>query len=409
MRYPLDIRHIIIEDAGCRHPSAANGIHQVARRLVLEQNKAGDHARVFYVPARNHNDPPEGVPIEVIQPTGPVVRGRAFAVDLAESSPLLMGCTPDTIFHIHGVRQPLLVSLTHGLRRRRLPYAITCHSRYAHIFNARGQIEYRKTAAYVHFLERPILDKARFVHTLTQTEAEEVRRMAPKASIVTVPNGVFSAGIDGMPPEPALAPFAREFPVFGFFGRLAVEHKGLDLLVEGFVKYKKAGGAGRLEIMGTGDAARKQLAEIIAANNVASHAAILDPQFGAAKDVVVGKWSFFAMPSRFDRMPLAALEAGLFGLPLILTEQTGIFVEKHKSGVKIPGQTADAVASAFHAAAKLTPDEWRALSLGAYRMVRDIGDWTGITAALREYYLPVTERAQARQPGLRTADMTASH
>ena len=403
MGYSLDIRHLIIEDAGCTHPSEANGVHQVARRLVMEQNRAGDYSRIFYVPAGNHNEPPANVPVEVIKPTGPTVRGRAFAVDLTDTSPLIMGCTPGTVFHIHGVRQPLLISLTHGLRKRRLPHVITCHSRYSHIFNRHGQIEYRKTAAYVHFLERPILEKARYVHALTPVEAEEVRRIAPKANIVTVPNGVFSSGLDGTPPEPALDPWGRgNFPVFGFFGRLAVEHKGLDLLVNGFAQYKHAGGPGTLQIMGTGDEARRQLAELCAAAGVSGDVTILDPKFGSAKNEVLKTWDFFVMPSRFDRMPLAALEAGLLGLPLIVSEESGIDAENYHAGLRIPNLTAEAVASSLAEAAKLTPEEWRSFSLGAYRMVLSSADWTGITARLRELYSPL-ESAPVRPEPVRTA------
>ncbi len=328
--------------------------------------------------------------MEVIKPSGLTVRGRAFAVDLAEKSPLVNGASPNTIFHLHGVRQPLLISLTRGLRKRRLPYIITCHSRYSHIFNRNGQIEYRKTAAYVHFLERPILEKARYVHALTPFEADEVRRVAPKANIVAIQNGVFSSGVDGTPPEPVLNPLAQEnFPVFGFFGRLAVEHKGLDLLVNGFAAYKHSGGPGTLQIMGTGDEARRQLAELATKAGVGDHVSILGPQFGSAKNDVVKSWHFFVMPSRFDRMPLAALEAGLLGLPLVVSEESGIDVPHHHAGLRIPDLTAEAVASTLAKAARLTPEEWRGYSLGAYRMVLSTADWTSITIRLRELYAPL--------------------
>jgi glycosyltransferase involved in cell wall biosynthesis len=409
MGYSLDIRHILIEDGGSNHPSAANGVHQVARRLVMEQNRAGDYSRIFFVPAGNNSEPPADVPVEVIAPTGPTVRGRPFAVDMSQTSPLLMGSTPDTVFHIHGVRHPLLVSLTYGLRKRRLPYAITCHSRYAHIFNHDGQIEYRRTAAYVHVLERPILEKARYVHTLTPLEAEEVRRLAPKASIVTIPNGVFSTRLDGTPPEPLLNPMANaDFPAFGFFGRLAIEHKGLDLLVDGFAHYKRAGGAGKLQIMGTGDAARDELNQLSAAAGVSADVAILGPQFGPGKNELLKSWSYFVMPSRFDRMPLAALEAGLLGLPLLLNKETGIDVEQHGAGVLIPNLTPASIAATLAAAAKLTPEQWRARSMGAYRMVLSIADWTSITARLRELYRP-SERPHLRPEALRSnANMAAT-
>lgn len=392
MRASVDVRHIIIEDAGCRHPSAANGVHQVARCLVMEQNQAGDRSRVFYVPAGNHDEPPAGIPVEYVEPRGPSLKGRHLAVDLSDKSPLLRDISEATVYHIHGVRHPLLVSLTHGLRRRGLPYAITCHSRYAHIFNQNGQIEHRKTAAYVRVLERPILERARFVHALTQTEADEIHRLAPKADIATVPNGVFSSGLDGAPTPPALDPFGHGFPVFGFFGRLAVQHKGIDALIEGFARYRKAGGTGTLEIMGTGDAARETIAALVAQAGIGGEVTVLAPQFGPAKHEVLRRWSFFVMPSRFDRMPLAALEAGLLGLPLLLTDVTGIQVERHDAGVRIAEPEAEAVAAALVQAARLTPEQWRRQSLAAHRMVAGLGDWTAIADRLRDLYLPPAAR-----------------
>ena len=389
MRRPaLEIRHVIIEDANNNHPSQANGLHQVARSLVLEQNRAGDHARIFYVPAGAQNHPPADVPVEIVHPVGPSLRGHSFLIDQRETSPFFAGISPQTVFHIHGVRQPLLLSLTRALRRRRVPYGLTGHSRYAHIFNAEEKRRYWKTAAYVRLLERTVLEKARFLHALTEVEASEMRQMAPRARIAVVPNGVFSSRLDGTPPKPRVKTRDDSYPVFGFFGRLAIAHKGLDLLVDGFARYKKAGGPGTLQIMGTGDDVRKELVERCEASGVSSHIAILEPRFGKAKNEVLESWDFFIMPSRFDRMPLAALEAALIGLPLIVTDSTGVDLYRHGAGIRIARRTPEAVQQALETAAALTPQEWSYCSLSAYYMARSVADWTINAEALRELYLP---------------------
>jgi glycosyltransferase involved in cell wall biosynthesis len=392
----LDIRHVIIEDASNAHPSEANGLHQVARSLVLEQNRAGDRARIFYFPAGEQNRPPADVPVEVIEPVGPSLKGHRFLVDRSEGSPLFREISPQTVVHIHGVRQTLLVSLTYALRARGVPYCITGHSRYAHIFNAKERSRYWKTHAYVRFLERPFLEKARFVHALTTFEADEIRHMAPQATILTLQNGVFSTEMDGAPREPSWLPPAEGFPVFGFFGRLAVEHKGLDLLVDGFTRYKHAGGRGSLQIMGTGDEERESLAAACAAAGVKDHVSILAPRFGAAKNELLTKWSFFVMPSRFDHMPLAALEAGLAGLPLILTERTGIDVTHYDAGIRIADITADAVATALMRGERLSTERWREQSRAAHHMVRAASDWTEIAELLRARYMPAEQAHTAR-------------
>ncbi len=387
-RAALEIRHVIVEDASNIHPSEANGLHQVARNLVLEQNRAGDRARIFYVPAGAQNHPPADVPLEIVHPVGPSLRGRSFLVDQSETSPLFADISAQTVFHIHGVRQPLLVSLTRALRRRGAPYGLTGHSRYAHIFNAEDKGKYWKTAAYVRLLERAFLEKARFLHALTEIEAGELRQMAPRARIAVVPNGVFSSRLDGTPPKPRLRTRDDTYPVFGFFGRLEIAHKGLDLLVDGFARYKKAGGPGTLQIMGTGDDMRRDLVERCQASGVSSHIVILEPQFGKAKNEVLKSWDFFIMPSRFDRMPLSALEAALAGLPLIMTDSTGVDLHRHGAGIRIAQRTSEAVQHALERAATLTPQEWSYCSLSGYHMARSTADWTINAQALRELYLP---------------------
>ena len=45
-RASLDIRHVVIDDV-TPHPSAANGIHHVVRRIAREQIAAGDDPRII--------------------------------------------------------------------------------------------------------------------------------------------------------------------------------------------------------------------------------------------------------------------------------------------------------------------------------------------------------------------------
>lgn len=380
----LDIRHLIVEDKNNNHPSEANGLHQVARSLALEQNRAGDSARIFYVPAGEQNRPPAGVPVTTVMPKGPDLRGLRL---WADDAVLLEDASSQTFFHIHGVRQPLLVSLTYALRRRGIPYAVTGHSRYAHMFTSEGSRIYWKTRVYARLLERGFLEKARFLHALTDLEAEELRRIAPRARIAIVQNGIFSGRLGGMPRAPMQRLRSPNYPVFGFFGRLAVRHKGLDLLVAGFARYKEAGGAGRLEIMGTDAAERQALQESCQAAGVGRHVSIIEPRFGDAKDEVLKRWDFFVMPSRFDRMPLAALDAALIGLPLILTDSTGWDLRGHKAGLPIMDHSAEAVAAALFAGEALSAEKWHDYSLAAHRMAKSSGDWTAIAETLRNYYV----------------------
>lgn len=384
---PLDIRHLIFDEAD-DHPSAANGLHQVARQLALEQLRAGDRARLVFLAAPGREpEVPAGIPAQILPLRGRRILGKTIGLDRDVLDAVLSDAGPSTVYHIHGVRQPLLLPITGALRRRGVPYGITAHSRFAHIYSLDYRLERRKTALYVRLVEGFALKAARFVHALTPHEADVVRRLVPGANVVLLPNAVYSSRLDGIPQAPTRRTPSAEFPTFGFFGRLAVEHKGLDLLIEGFGRYRHEGGKGRLAMFGSGQN-HQQLAEMCIAAGIAEVSAIEGPRFGEDKLRAASQWDFYVAPSRFDHMPLALMEAALMGLPLILSEGTGLLgqVEEAGAGLAIADLSAQSVAAAMHAAETIGPEQWRKLSESAYRVALSIGDWTTIAASLRDLY-----------------------
>ncbi len=165
-------------------------------------------------------------------------------------------------------------------------------------------------------------------------------------------------------------------------------HKGLDLLVEGFAIYRRQGGGGRLVLIGTGPA-RDILAAMAATLGITDAIDIQGPCFGEEKHRKMSDWHFFVQPSRFDGVPIAALEAALAGLPLVVSQETGLAeqVASANAGLVMRDLTADAVAEAFHKAALSSEEGWRSMMLEAHAMATEIGDWTPIVAELRKLYL----------------------
>lgn len=395
---PLDIRHLIFDEAD-DHPSAANGLHQVARQLALEQLHAGDHSRLVFLtaPGRDPEAPP-GIPAQILPLRGRRILGRRIGLDQDVLDAVLSEAGPSTVYHIHGVRQPLLLPIARALRRQGLPYGVTAHSRFAHIYSLDHKLERPRTALYVRLLEGFALKAARFVHALTPHEADVVRRLVPGARVVLLPNAVYSSRLDGIPQAPTRRSPSAAFPTFGFFGRLAIEHKGLDLLIEGFARYRHAGGKGRLALFGSGQT-HQRLAEMCAAADIADACSIEGPCFGEDKLRTASQWDFYVAPSRFDHMPLALMEAALMGLPLILSEGTGLLgqVEAAGAGFAIADLSGKSVAEAMHAAENIEPAQWRMLSESAYRVALSIGDWTAIAASLRDLYCggPIAEEGHS--------------
>lgn len=385
---PLDIRHVAILD-GNGHPSEANGVHNVARALAREQKAAGEQARlVLLAHGKAVQLADQSCPTEVIRLGGPVLRGHAMRISQAGIDRLLTGASNRTFCHIHGGREPMLPGLGRALRRRGIPYAVTVHGRFSHIYEPSGRLVKRNTALYLRVFERSLLEGAHFVQALSDEEAAIFRRVAPGARIRVIGNGAYSSRLGEAPPSPAPREISAAYPHFGYCGRYAIAHKGLDLLLEGFASYHRAGGTGRLTLIGTGPA-REELAQMAERLGISGSVRILGPSFGAARDALLRECDYFVVPSRFEGVPLAALEAALLGLPLIVTAGSGLraLVVAEDAGIPIDDHAAQAVATALHAAEALPPAEWKARAAAAHAMAMHHCDWARITSQLRAAYL----------------------
>jgi glycosyltransferase involved in cell wall biosynthesis len=384
---PFDIRHVIAQPY-VSHPSVANGLHNVARRLVLEQLAAGDRACLYLLSAAPSaaGGVPGDVPCLYLSPGGLSLLGRPLSLRLAVRQ-LLEGAGPRTIVHLHGAVKPVFALLARQLRRAGAAYGVTLHGQYSHIFDFNGRPRRRLAAAYLRMIDRPALSQARFVQAITLQEAGIIHAVAPAAQVRLLPNAAYSAREEGTP-RPVQRPAPGEAPLtFGFCARYEIEHKGVDLLVDGFAAYRRAGGTGVMELIGTGPA-RDAIAMRIAAAGLGSRIRLHGPRFGAEKDAIMAKWHYCVLASRFDVMPTGCLEAALSGLPLIVTRETGLaaLAEQHRGGLSIPALSPEAVAATLARAERLGPQDWREMTAGAHRMALAIGDWGEIAARLRTFY-----------------------
>ena len=383
----LDIRHLIIDPG--ETSLQANGLAIVARRLADEQMRAGYSVILFYLlntPLEETNDI-TGVPIRCVLMTGTKMGGRFVRLDAHVIDALTAEATDNTIFHIHHGRDPLLISITSEFRRRGIPYAMTIHGRYSHIFDQDNHVVRVLPALYLRFIERWVLEAARFVHVVTPAEQEIVRRIAPRTVCELIFHAAYSSRSDGIPQESARKSPSSRFPSFGFCGRYVIEHKGLDLLLGGFAEYRRGGGKGTLELVGLGPA-REQLAAMADSLAVGKYCQIGGPLFGEDKKRVLQTWDFFVTPSRYDVFPTASLEAARLGLPLIASKSTGFadHIVDSLSGFVIEELSPHAVAKALFLAERISADEWARMSRAAFNMAVSMGDWSAIAARLVDLY-----------------------
>ncbi len=389
VRAVLDIRHVVIDDLS-PHPSAANGIHHVVRRIAREQIAMRDDARIIFLrPGRDGQAAATELPTLVLPLDGPRFAGHVIGLVPQVITALTAGAGPHTMFHIHTARQPLLLALVRQLTRRDLAFGITVHGRYSHVIDGHGRVTNWRSALYLRLIERNAIEKARFVQAVSNAEADIIRRLAPRARICVIPNAAYSSALDGVPVLPRRTASFAAFPTFGYCGRYEIVHKGLDLLIEGFAAYRRQGGRGKLVLIGTGPA-RDVIAAMAQTLGVTEAVEIHGPCFGEDKRRLMQSWDFFVQPSRFDGVPIAALEAALSGLPLIVSTETGLAgaITSAGAGIVIRNLTATAVAAAFAAASAMLPDGWNRMAASAHAMAVEIGDWTPIAESLRRLYIP---------------------
>jgi len=385
---PLDIRHLLIGQCGT-HSLKANGVYQVARAVADEQKAAGANARLILLREANSVNPDEDSDpeLEIVPIDGPKLLNKRIGFTHAVLERLTKDAREGTIFHIHTARQPLLIPLALALGKRGIPYAITVHGRYSHVFGDNMEVKHTPAAIYLKGIERWVLNKARFVQAVAPYEEAVLRQVAPRANIVLVPNAAFSKRTADVAGDAGRAGPSAGFPVFGFLGRYEIEHKGLDLLLDGFGRYKRSGGRGTLQMVGSGPL-RAVLLQRAKDLNILESVTIAEPRYGEAKLEALRGWDFFVSPSRFDGLPMATIEAAYLGVPVLVTKETGLKddVLSTGAGLAIEGLTAEAVTRALFDAEKVNGDAWVKMSAGAQAMARALGDWTEIAGRLLRLY-----------------------
>lgn len=393
----LDIRHLVVEEAEL---SRANGVNLVANRLAREQVRQGHNARAFVLhdAARPVDLTDWNVPVHALALEGRRLFGHLVHLAPGLVDTLLADVDDTTVVHIHGGRRPMLLSIGRELARRGVRYVITIHGRYAHVYDEHLRAVRPSSVLYLSVFERRMLEKAVFVHALTEHEAATIQHIAPRARIEIVANAAYSSAFDPLPQVPAHRHTSDAFPTFGFCGRYALKHKGLDLLLGGFALHCARGGAGNLAFAGTGTSGREQLQAMAQEEGIAERVAVGPPVFGADKVRTLNGWDFFVQTARFDGMPIGALEAAMSGLPLIVSVGTGLGgpVERFGAGFVVTSLSAEAVATAIASAAQVTPDAWLRMSRAAYAMALDVGDWTRSARQLSDLYMDRVEAPLGR-------------
>ena len=177
------------------------------------------------------------------------------------------------------------------------------------------------------FFDRMVA-RSRAVHCLTSGEAEAT--VGWNRPVFVVGNGI------ELPAESAVAAPGRSAGLrLVFIGRLHVQYKGLDMLLEacGRLRSELHAAGATVELYGPDDRGSvKLLQEQIVGLGLRDVVTLAGPVTGDQKTAILQRADVFLHPSRSEGHPMSVLEALAHGLPCLLTPATNMAEEVAAAG-----------------------------------------------------------------------------
>jgi glycosyltransferase involved in cell wall biosynthesis len=237
---------------------------------------------------------------------------------------------------------------------------------------------------YNFFIGRRLLARAAGHIAITAGELPDFARYGVPAERVTViPNGAAAAerGRD-------CTGFLERHGLMGrryllFLGRLAYI-KGPDLLLEAFAR--AAGRLSGLDLVyaGPDGGMRAELAQEVARRGLEQRVRFVGYIGGADKACALQSCELLVIPSRQEAMSIVALEAGVYGKPVLLTDRCGFDEIEQAGGGRVAAATATALEDAL---VRLAADPAGLARMGARLEAHVKANYTWERAAARHAQL----------------------
>lgn len=222
-------------------------------------------------------------------------------------------------------------------RRSGKPYVIFAHGSLH--FQGISHKNARLKQLYLTLMERINFQHALFI-AFNAPEEKEGSRFGNLGKVI--PSGIDPASFAAMPPRGyfrELYPQLQDKPFILFLGRLDIKQKGLDLLIPAFGQLKSTWPGVHLVLAGPDEDAGGKLIRHLALQHGVDDAVTLTGLIsGPEKLAALQDADLFVLPSRFEGLSIALLEALYAGLPVVVTDRVGLWreVEKNRCGLVVP-------------------------------------------------------------------------
>lgn len=201
-----------------------------------------------------------------------------------------------------------------------------------------------------------------------------------RRKLVTIPNGIeLQPARRGREEMRRLLGIPSDAPVIGTAGRV-IEQKGLEFLVKAAAMLRPRYPDLRVLVVGDGPE-REELEELSRAAGVSDRVHFL----GIRMDIpdLLGTFDIYALPSRWEGLPMAVLEAMAAGLPVVASEVGGVptAIRDGEEGLLVPAEDTAALARALE---RLLADTSLRRQMGEAARRRYASDFT-LDAMTRRY------------------------
>jgi glycosyltransferase involved in cell wall biosynthesis len=314
----MEIIHLIL---GKANPERMNGVNKVVHEMATNQVVNGYPVQVWGITAHpEHNYPDRAFTTRLFR-----AYRNPFRLDAALRQAFL-DHKGRIVVHIHGAFIPVFYTVSRFLDVHQIPFIITPHSTYNRVMMKKNAL---RKKIYFWFFERPLLDRSSCIHLLGRSEWFGLHDIYHNRKSIILPYGFTRQHVQDIPENP------NGFSVV-YCGRLAVHHKGLDILLKGFALFNRKYPDTRLIIIGDGRE-KEQLQTLCRNLGIDTAVTFTGSVFGMDKNRILQECHVFAHPSRTDGLPATIVEASSLGLPCVISEATnmGDMVERHDAGYRM--------------------------------------------------------------------------
>lgn len=368
--------HIIHLVLGKANPDRMNGVNKVVDNLAKEQTALGYRVSVWGItPEPNEKTPERTYDLNLFQS-----KKNKLVLD-ASIKTAIEDCPKDTVFHIHGGFIPEFYHFTKLLNKYGLDFILTPHGNYAaNALRKNGLVK----SIYFKLFEKNLLSTCKAIHCLGSGERNDIDKVHAMSKKLLIPNGQRMEDIPARKSDKQ----QLSYPVFGYCGRLTRDQKGLDLLLEGFKKYKDQKGSGELRLIGNGEYL-DEMKEYVRKNNLIDNVFFLGVRYGDEKFNEIAAMDAFYHPSRNEGLPTAVLEAAATGVPCVVSAYTnmGEHIKKNNAGIFLKNNTPDEIcASMFQIELWKKEKQIEQIGINAVNMIKQHFNWNTIAQDLINVY-----------------------